>query len=265
MILALDAGNTNICIGCIDHQGNVGFVARLSTDQGKTMDEYAVLFRNIFLLYRVDPEKIEDAILSSVVPPITSSLKEAVRLLTGKTPLVIGPGVKSGLNIMIDNPAQLGSDLVVDAVAGIYQYSAPLAIIDMGTATTICVIDRQKRYLGGLILPGVRISQAALTGQTAQLPKIGLEAPEKVIGRNTIDGMKSGVIFGNAAMLDGLIDRIEDELGEPVTAIATGGLAGSIVPHCRRKIICDNDLLLKGLLLIYEKTRGIPHQMPCRP
>ena len=244
MLLALDVGNTNICIGCIDGE-KILFVGRLSTDRSKTADEYAISFNSIIRLHGYNPSLIDGSIISSVVPPINQALRDAVIRLTGTTPLLVGPGVKSGLNILLDNPGQAGSDLVVDAVAAIAQYPKPLIVSDMGTATT----------LGGLILPGVKISQDTLTGRTSQLPRIALEAPPHVIGRNTIDCMKSGTIFGQAAMLDGLIERVEEELGQKTTVIATGGLAGCIVPHCKREIIYDNDLLLKGLRIIYEKNR----------
>lgn len=254
MLLALDVGNTNICIGCIDGE-KILFVGRLSTDRSKTADEYAISFNSIIRLHGYNPSLIDGSIISSVVPPINQALREAVIRLTGTTPLLVGPGVKSGLNILLDNPGQAGSDLVVDAVAAIAQYPKPLIVIDMGTATTLSVINERGDYLGGLIIPGVKISQDTLTGRTSQLPRIALEAPPHVIGRNTIDCMKSGAIYGQAAMLDGLIERVEEELGQKTTVIATGGLAGCIVPHCKREIIYDNDLLLKGLRIIYEKNR----------
>lgn len=254
MLLALDVGNTNICIGCIEGE-TILFTGRLSTDHSKTADEYAISFNSIIRLYGHRASDIDGSIISSVVPPLNQTLRDAVNRLTGTTPLLVGPGVKSGLNILLDNPAQTGSDLVVDAVAAIAQYPKPLIIIDMGTATTVSVVNEQGGYMGGLILPGVRISQDTLTGRTSQLPRIALEPPAHVIGKNTIDCMKSGAIFGQAAMLDGLIERIEEELGHKTTVIATGGLAGCIVPYCKREIIYDNDLLLKGLRIIYEKKR----------
>ena len=254
MLLALDIGNTNTCIGCIEGE-KILFTGRLSTDHSKTADEYAISFNSIIRLYGYHASDIDGSIISSVVPPLNQTLKDAVHRLTGTTPLLVGPGVKSGLNILLDNPAQTGSDLVVDAVAAIAQYPLPLVIVDMGTATTVSVVNEQGGYMGGLILPGVRISQDTLTGRTSQLPRIALEPPAHVIGRNTIDCMKSGAIFGQAAMIDGLVERIEEELGQKVTVIATGGLAGCIVPYCKREIIFDNDLLLKGLRIIYEKNR----------
>lgn len=254
MILALDVGNSNIVIGCIDEH-KIHFISRLTTDAGKTADEYAISFKNLVDLYQVNLTSVEGAIISSVVPPLNSILSEAVKRATGHTPMLVGPGLKTGLNIMIDNPGQLGSDLVVDAVAAIQLYPQPTIVLDMGTATTASVIDKHGNYRGGMIIPGLRVSLDALTGRTAQLPKISLDPPKKVIGLNTIDCMRSGILHGQAAMLDGLIDRIEGELGEKTTVVATGGLAKFIVPLCKREIICDDDLLLRGLLFIYQKNK----------
>lgn len=256
MILAVDIGNTNIVVGCI-HGEEILFVERLSTDSSKTVLEYAISFKNVLEIYRIDPSQIQGSILASVVPPVTSSVREAVRKVTGKQVLLVGPGVKTGLNILMDNPAQLGSDLVANAVAGIAEYKPPLIIFDFGTATTISVVDKQKNYIGGSILPGIRISSDTLTSRTSQLPKISLEAPRRVVGKNTIDCMKSGVIFGNASCIDGMVRRIEKELGEKATVIATGGLAGCVIPHCVEEIILDDALLLKGLHLIYQKNTPV--------
>lgn len=254
MILAIDVGNSNIVLGCIKGK-EILLVARMATDPVHTDDQYAVEISSVLRMHQIDEASLTDCIISSVVPPLTNTLRRAVRHILDREPMVVGPGLRTGLNIKIDNPAQLGSDLVVDAVAALASYPVPLVVIDMGTATTLSVIDRRHCYLGGAILPGVGLSLQALTHRTAQLPGIGIEAPERVIGRNTIDCMKSGIVFGNAAMLDGLIDRIETELGEPVTVVATGGVASTIVPHCKRNIVCDETLLLKGLQLIYEKNR----------
>ena len=253
MILVLDIGNTNIVVGCLD-KTKTYFVSRLATDRNKTEDEYAIQLKNILELYNVTPSEIEGSILSSVVPPITHAIKSATTKLIKKAPLVVGPGIKTGLNIMIDNPAQLGSDLVVDAVAAIEEYPLPLTIIDMGTATTVSVLNEQGHYLGGMIMPGVKVSQEALTSRTSQLPSIALDAPSRVIGRNTIDCMKSGQVYGNAAMIDGMIERINAELGAKTTVIATGGLSKSIIPHCKETIIYDDHLLLKGLRHLYYKN-----------
>ena len=246
MILAIDIGNTNIVIGCIQGE-DILFVERLSTDSTKTVLEYAISFKNVLELYHLDPADFHGAIVSSVVPPVTNIVKEAAKKITGQEVVIIGPGVKTGLNILMDNPAQLGSDLVANAVAGIAEYKAPLIIIDIGTATTISVVDKKQNYIGGMILPGILVSSDSLTSRTSQLPR----------GTNTIDCMNSGLIYGNASCIDGMIRRIEKELGEKATVIATGGLAGCIIPHCLEDIIIDDALLLKGLKLIYQKNKTV--------
>ena len=253
MVLAIDIGNTNIVLGCCRGE-EVLFRERVSTVHTSTVLEYAAILRTAFEMNRIDPADIHGAIISSVVPPETGTMKAAVQNYLHVAPLVVGPGIKTGLRIQIDNPAQLGSDLVVDAVAGIHNYPLPQIIIDMGTATTVSVIDREGNYRGGMILPGVVVSSDSLISRTAQLQKVAFEVPKNLIGRNTIDCMKSGILYGNAGALDGLIDRINAELDEPCTVIATGGLAGVITPLCRNKILLDDDLLLKGLLLLYNKN-----------
>ena len=254
MILAVDIGNSNIVLGCIEDR-KIKKEARIATDLIKTSDQYCAELKNMLDLLEIPVDSIEGSIISSVVPPLLNSFKTAIRKLTGKVPLVVGPGIKTGLNILLDNPALAGGDLIVAAVAALAEYPAPMLIIDMGTATTITAIDEKKNYLGGCICPGVKISTEALSGRTAQLPAISLEAPQKAIGRNTIDSMRSGLMMGSAAMLDGMIDRMEEELGHPVTVIATGGIARFVIPMCRRKIHYDKDLLLKGLLRLYENNK----------
>lgn len=253
MILAVDIGNTNIVVGCADGE-KILFVERVSTDASKTELEYVVQFRALLDLYDIKKEEITGSIISSVVPPLNNIIVSAVKKFFGIKPMLVGPGVKTGLNIVMDNPASVGADLIVDAVAGLKYYGAPLIMIDMGTATTISILDNEKNYIGGMIMPGVRVSLDSLVNRTSQLPRIALEAPKKIIGRNTIDCMKSGVIIGQAALMDGMIERIWDELGCKATVVATGGLAGRIIPNCRHDIIIDNELTLKGLILIYEKN-----------
>lgn len=253
MLLAIDMGNTNIVIGCIK-DNKIIFVERLSTDQSKTELEYVVGFKTVFELYGIKETDIKGAIISSVVPPLTGIIRKAVEKIIGMKPMVVGPGIKTGLNILMDNPKTVGADLIVDAVAGISEYGAPLVIIDMGTATTISVVDKERNYIGGMIIPGIRVSMDSLVNRTSQLPRISFDAPEKVIGTNTVDCMKSGIINGNAALLDGMLERIEEELGYSVNAVATGGLAGVVVPNCKRAIVTDDSLLLKGLNIIYHKN-----------
>ena len=254
MILAIDIGNTNIVLGCFDDE-RIILRERLSTNHTATILEYAATIKTAFEMYGIEPKEVTGAIISSVVPAVTNTVKSAIEKFIGTKVLVIGPGIKTGLSIVIDNPSQLGSDLVVDAVAGLSEYSAPMIIIDMGTATTVSVINSKKEYIGGMIVPGLAISHDALISRTSQLSKIALEKPKKVIGSNTVDCIKSGLLYGNAGMLDGLIERINESLGEKCTVIATGGLSTVVAPLCKSDITVDEDLLLKGLMVIYNKNK----------
>lgn len=255
MLLAVDIGNTNIVFGCVNENDEIMVFERISTNHNATAAEYASLIKNILEMNDFRCSDIDDAIMSSVVPSVTTTVKEAIHKLFHVDVMIAGPGVKTGLNILIDNPKQLGSDQAVDAVAAINAYPAPLIIIDMGTATTVSVVDKNKNYLGGMIITGMGVATDALIQRTAQLPKIDFELPPNIIGRNTIDCMKSGVLYSNACALDGIIQRIEEELGDSCTAIATGGLASVVVPLCRKNIIIDHDLLIKGLTIIYRKNK----------
>ena len=255
MILAIDIGNTNIVVGCIDDQKTYS-IERLSAVRTKTELEYAVDLKTVLDIYHIKGSDIEGCIISSVVPQITNTAKLAAEKILKKEVMVLGPGVKTGLNILMDHPGQLGADLVADAVAGLNEYPVPFIVIDMGTATTVSVVNSKKQYIGGMILPGVRVSLDALTAHASQLSGISIDAPKHVIGKNTVECMKSGVLYSSAAALDGIIDRVEEELGEKTTVIATGGLAKKIVSHCKKDIILDEDLLLKGLLVIYEKNKA---------
>ena len=254
MILAIDIGNTNIVVGCIDDEKTY-FIERLSTVRTKTELEYAVDLKTVLDIYHIKKTDIEGCIISSVVPQITDLARLAAEKILKKEVMVLGPGVKTGLNIMMDNPGQLGADMVADAVAGLASYPVPFIVIDMGTATTVSVVNDKKQYIGGMILPGVGVSLDALTSRASQLSGISIDAPKHIIGKNTIECMKSGVLYSNAAALDGIVERIEEELGQRTTVIATGGLAKKIVSHCKREIILDEDLLLKGLRVIYEKNK----------
>lgn len=259
MLLAIDMGNTHIVTGCID-DGKTLFVERLSTDHTKTELEYAMGFGTLLNLHGISADAIDGAIMSSVVPPLTNIIALAVEKIIGTKPMIVGPGIKTGLNILMDNPKAVGADLVVASVAGISEYGAPLIMVDMGTATTIAVIDRDGNYIGGAIAPGMGASLSALVARTAQLPDIGLEAPRRVIGRNTEDSMKSGLVLGCASMIDGMIDRMEKELGYPAKIIATGGLARTVIPMCTHRIKVDDELLLKGLNIIYLKNIEKSHK-----
>lgn len=254
MILAIDIGNTNVVIGGFeDHR--IEFTARIATDVRRTEEQYAAEIFQILNLYSYSAEKMEGSIISSVVPPLTTILKTALEKITGKKPLTVGSGLKTGLNIKIDNPASLGADRVADTVAAINEYPLPILVIDMGTATTMSVTNKDGEFIGGAIMPGLRLSLEALSTKTSLLPHIDLTEPKSVIGRNTTDAMNSGMIFGTSAMVDGMIERIEEEMGEEITVVTTGGLAKNITPHCRHKIINDPNLLLKGLRILYYKNQ----------
>lgn len=253
MLLTIDIGNTNITLGAYN-SNYLTFTARLATDPRKTDDQYAIEMKHILSLYNIQSERIEDCIISSVVPSVAKSVSNAISKLCGIVPLMLGPGVKTGLNIKIDNPAQLGADLVAGAVGAIDSYKMPCVIIDMGTASTISVLDRDGSFLGGVISAGVRLTLKALTENTALLSSIPIEAPKSVIGTNTTESMQSGLVYGTAAMLDGLLEQITKELGEKPTVIATGGLSRDIIAHCKTNIIYSENLLLDGLRAIYEKN-----------
>ena len=254
MILTIDIGNTNIVVGGID-KDKTHFIERISTVRTKTELEYAIDIKLLLDINKIKADQIEGGIISSVVPQITNIVKIAAEKILKTEVMVLAAGVKTGLDIKIDNPAQLGADLVANAVAGIHNYPVPLIIIDMGTATTLSVVDEKKQYIGGMILPGPRISLDALTARASQLSGISLEAPKNIVGKNTIECMKSGIVYSNAAAMDGMIERIEEEIGSKATVVATGGLAKSIIPHCKREVILDEELMLKGLYIIYEKNK----------
>lgn len=251
MILAFDIGNSNIVIGAIE-QNHILFEARLRTDPTKTSDEYCIDVKSILDVYGVNSAAVEGAIIASVVPQVLNSIKTAIKKLTGKNALVVGPGLKTGLNIKIENPSQTGADLVVGCVAALREHKPPMIVIDMGTATTMIVLDEKGALIGGSISPGVKISMDALTDRTALLPGLQLDQPKRAIGRNTIDCMRSGIMLGNACMLDGMIARMEAELGQKTTVVITGGIAKFVIPMCKTPMIYDKDLLLKGLAALYR-------------
>ena len=254
MILAIDIGNTNIMLGCVD-QERIVFEARINTDRLKTSDQYCIDLKMILEVYRVPEKEIEGCIISSVVPQVLNSMQTAVRKLIGKKALVVGPGLKTGLNILLDNPSQMGADLVVADVAALREHKPPMIVIDMGTATTMSVLDASGAHIGGCVCPGVKLSMDALTSHTSLLPGIQLDQPKRAVGRNTTDCMRSGIMLGTACMLDGMIQRFEEELGQKCTIIATGGIAKFIVPLCRREMIYDKDLIIKGLAALYRENR----------
>ena len=251
MILAVDIGNSNIVIGGVKDDCIV-FEARIRTDTTKTSDEYCIDLKILLDVYGVNPSDIEGSIMSSVVPQVLNSMRTAIMKLTGKASMVVGPGLKTGLNIRIDNPAQTGADLVVGSVAALREHNPPLIVVDMGTATTMVVLDGTGALIGGSIAPGVKISMDALTERTALLPGLQLDQPKSAIGKNTIDCMRSGIMLGVACMIDGMVERMEQELGQKTTVIMTGGIGKFIAPLCRTPMIYDKDLLVKGLVALYK-------------
>lgn len=253
VILAIDIGNTNIVIGGF-LADELKFVVRLASNNTETEDEYATKILNVLSVYNISREQIKGAIISSVVPPLTATMKKAVKFAYGVDALLVGPGIKTGINIHCDNPASVGADLICACVATHNIYKSPALIIDMGTATKMMVLDKNGSFIGVSIIPGVNIALKALSSGTAQLPQISLEAPKHVIGKNTADCMRSGVVFGNASMLDGMIDRFNEEVGEELPVYATGGLADTIIPHCKHDIAIDENLVLKGLNILYNKN-----------
>lgn len=253
MLLTIDIGNTHITIG-VYKKDKLLFVSRMATDRLRTSDQYAIEIKDIFRLYSVTPNDFRGAIISSVVPELSHAIESAVKILTGIEPIIVGPGVKTGLNIKSDNPAQLGADLVAGAVAVMNTYELPCIIFDLGTATTVSVVDKDGSFLGCVIIAGVNISLDALASRTSQLPNISIDTPAKVIGTNSVDCMRSGAVYGTACMIDGIIDRIEEEIGAKATLVASGGLAKEIIKNCRKKINYWDHLLLEGLRIIYNKN-----------
>ena len=254
MILAIDIGNSNIVIGGVEGD-EIVFEARLRTEATKTSDQYCVDLKILLDVYEVSKASIEGVIMASVVPQVLNSMQTAVKKLTGKNCLVVGPGLKTGLNILIENPSQTGADLVVGSVAALREHKPPMIVVDMGTATTMVALDKNGALIGGCIAPGVKISMDALTERTALLPGLQLDQPKKAIGRNTIDCMRSGIMMGTACMLDGMVQRMEEELGSKATVVVTGGIGKFIVPMCRTPMIYDKDLLVKGLVALYRDNK----------
>ncbi len=253
MILAIDIGNTSIALGGFEGD-ELKFVGRLSTDVTKTEDEYASKIMNILALHNVHKENVDGAIISSVVPALNSVMKSALRLVYDVEALMVSPGIKTGIGILCDSPSSVGADLICSCVAANTLYSSPALIIDIGTATKMIATNKNGAFIGVSIIPGVMMGLKALSSGTAQLPQVGLEAPANVIGKNTVDCMKSGIIFGHASMIDGMIDRINSEIGEELPVIVTGGYASAIIPHCNHKMTTDDYLVLKGLNIIYQKN-----------
>ena len=251
MILTIEIGNSTITLGGVEGS-EIRFECRINTDRVKTSDTYCIDLKTLFEIYGIDMASIEGVIIASVVPQVLNSVRTAIRKLLNTEPLVVGPGLKTGLDIRLENPGQMGADLVAADVAALSEHKPPLIIIDMGTATTMAVLDPNGAHLGGCVCPGVKISLEALTGNTSLLPGIQLDSPKQALGRNTADAMRSGIMFGTASMLDGMIDRFRAETGWDFTIVATGGLAKRIVPLCHNEIVYDRHLIIKGLARLYR-------------
>ena len=254
MLLTVDMGNTNITLGVFEGESLL-FESRIATDMSKMRDQYAVELSDILRLYHVDVKSLEGAIVSSVVPSLDQSLKEAIFMVTGLRPLFVGPGLKTGMNILIDNPAQLGADILVGAVAAANTYGTPCIIWDLGTATTVSAVSATGDFLGVSIMAGVHTSLEALVSKTSLLPNIRLEAPVKVIGKNTIHSMQSGIVYSTAAMVDGMTERVKKELSHSAKVVMTGGFGKVIAPYCETNAIYDDKLILNGLRFLYEKNK----------
>lgn len=256
MILVIDMGNTNITLGCYE-ENKLMFVSRMYTERHKTSDEFAAGLLDIFSLYKVNPTQFEGAVLSSVVPELTDIFLQAVKTTTDKTPLLVGKDYNGKLKVDILPIEYLGADLICGCVGAIEKYPLPCLVVDMGTATKILAIDKNGYFVGCTISPGVKISLEALASNAALLPSISLTKPEKVSGTNTVECMQSGIVFGNAAMIDGLCERMTEELGfQNPTIIATGGYSKGIIPCCKAKIIYDENLILDGLKAVYNKAEN---------
>ena len=253
MLLTADVGNTNIKFGVYDGD-KLKFKLRVSTDTSKTSDDFAVELYTFFQIYKIDAKQIDATIISSVVPKITSPLASAAQTVTGSKSMVIGAGIKTGLNIKIDNPEKLGADIVAGCVGAYEKYGGPFVMIFMGTATVIVYVDENKTYFGGAIAPGVGISLDALTSKGALLSSVDLKAPPKVISTNTKDCIRSGIMFGTASMVDGMIDRFFTQTGRQCKVIATGGFAPLVAENCAHEIIFDDNVILDGLNYIYKRN-----------
>lgn len=254
MLLTADVGNTNIKLGVFDGD-NLIYKLRFATDTSKTPDEFAVQLYTFFQIYGIEKSQITASIISSVVPKITQPLYEAVETVTGVQSMIIGSGIKTGLNLRIDHPETLGADIVAGCVGACEKYGYPCIVILMGTATVIAYVNEDRIYCGGAICPGAGISLEALTSRGAQLSSVEMTAPKKVISTNTRDCIKSGIMFGTACMLDGMVDRFMEQAGTDCKIISTGGLAKPMIENCRHQMIYDENIILEGLNIIYKKNR----------
>jgi type III pantothenate kinase len=255
MIFVFDVGNTNIVLGLYEND-ELKHHWRIHTSREKTEDEYGMLVLDLFRHVDINKDQIDGIIISSVVPPIMFALERMCVKYFNQRPLVVGPGIKTGLNIKYENPREVGADRIVNAVAAIHEYGAPLVIVDFGTATTYCYINEDKQYMGGAIAPGINISTEALYTKAAKLPRIEIAKPEGVIGKNTVNAMQAGILYGYVGQVEGIVKRMKDQSSVEPKVIATGGLANLIAEECSLIDHVDPFLTLKGLLLIYGKNKN---------
>ncbi len=253
MLLVLDMGNTNITLGVYEGD-TLRLQSRIATEHTKMEDQYAVELMDLLRLYGLQPRQFSGAILSSVVPQLNHALCNAVKKVTGIRPMLVGPGTKTGINIRIDNPASLGADLLVGAVAAVERVGYPCIVWDLGTATTVSVVDRDGAFRGGAVMAGIKTALQSLASNASLLPQISIDTPPAVIGAGTISAMQSGAVYGTAAMIDGMNRRITAELGYDAPVVVTGGLGREIVPHCEGDMTYVEELLLDGLRLIHDKN-----------
>lgn len=254
MVLTINIENTHITVSCISEE-KIYFSERISTDKKKTALEYALIFKTLLDMYQMDLVAVKGAVIASVVPPVFEAVESAVTKLIGKKPLVVGPGVKTGLNIWLDDPKSVGADLIAGSVSAIKKYGGPIILIDLGTCNTVSVLNKDNTYIGGLILPGIGLSMDALATRAAQLYRVGLEPPKRIVGKNTIECVNNGILIGAAGAIDGVIDRIQKEQGYFFKKIATGFNCGKVIPLCNHDITIDENLTVEGLKLIYDRNK----------
>lgn len=255
MLLVVDIGNTNTVLGVYRGEELVHHW-RLATSHSRTSDEYAVLLRQLFEMASIGMHDVHGCIIACVVPPMLSTFVRMAENYFGMTPMVVGPGIKTGMPILYENPREVGADRVVNAVAAYARYNGACIVVDLGTATTFDAISKKGEYMGGAIVPGVTISAEALFQRASKLPRVDIAAPPRVVGRNTVHSMQSGILFGYVSLIDGMVRRIVAEYGEPMNVIATGGLSGLFAEHSELIDDFDPDLTLTGLRILYERNAG---------
>lgn len=255
MTLVIDMGNSDIVLGVFNEEGTLIASSRTSSALDKSRDEYVNTLKGLLLSKGINPRDLKHSLLSSVVPPLTRTITSAMERLTGVKPILLAPGVKTGLALRVDNPLEVGADLIADCVGAIKKHGYPCIVVDLGTATKICMVNDKGEFVGCVIIPGLKVAAAALSKKASKLPNVACVAPEKVIGKNTFDSMNSGIVYGHAAMVDGFIARFRKEEGYDCKVVATGGLVNVVIPHCETAdIVVDKTVILEGLYEIYLRT-----------